>query len=75
MTKLRRAAVGVGATIVALFLARAACLSASKIPTPAHVVVPADPIVQEGALTRLGANWMRKRGRHWRGYRRSNASW
>jgi len=62
MTRLRRAAIGLGATMIALFVARAACLSASRIATPAHVVIPSDAIVQDGAITRLGPSWLRKRG-------------
>jgi hypothetical protein len=65
MTKVRCAGVALGALVLALFGARAACLSASRIAMPSHVVIPSDPIVQDGALTRLGPSWMRRRGAIW----------
>lgn len=62
MTRGRKALLGLGAVIVGLFGARAACLSASRIPTPTNVSIPNDPVVQDGAITRFGKSWMRKRG-------------
>lgn len=60
--RLRVAGAVLGVLVVGLLGARAACLSASRIPAPTHVVIPNDPVVQDGALTRFGKSWMRKRG-------------
>lgn len=62
MTRTRKAGVALGAVILALFGTRAACLSASRIPTPANVTIPSDPVVQDGPVARFGKSWMRKRG-------------
>lgn len=61
MTRRRKVLYAFAGTLGALFAARAGCLHASRIPTR-DVTIPTDPIVQEGAITRLGPSWMRKRG-------------
>lgn len=61
MTRKRKALYALGGIVAALFVARAGCLRASRIATR-DVSIPSDAIAQEGAITRLGPSWMRKRG-------------
>ncbi|MBI2393541.1 MAG: hypothetical protein HYV09_28435 [Deltaproteobacteria bacterium] len=60
--RLRRVALGFGLAVLGALGARAGCLYASRIPAPANVAIPSDPITRDGAITRLGPSWMRKRG-------------
>jgi isopenicillin-N N-acyltransferase like protein len=61
MTRRRKVLFGLGGIVAALFVARASCLYASRIPTR-QVTIPTDPITEDGPIARLGPNWMRKRG-------------
>ncbi len=61
MTRRRKVLYGLGGVALALFVARTSCVYASRIPTR-QVSIPSDPIVQDGAITRLGGSWLRKRG-------------
>lgn len=60
--RLRRVALGFGLAVLGALGARAGCLHASRIEAPADLQIPTDPVVTEGAITRLGSSWMRKRG-------------
>ncbi|MEO7096012.1 MAG: C45 family peptidase [Polyangiales bacterium] len=61
---LRRALIGVASTILALSLARFACVAASTIDPPA-VTIPREAITTDGGLARLGPSWLRRRGAIW----------